>query len=196
MLDRHYPLIWPHDEPRTPAYERRQSSHFDVGQVRTHRDIDDALRKLEATNPILCSNMPVRSRDAMNKWKDDPGAALYFKIGPRSISICCDLYARPDDNVRAVYKIIEAMRTIERYGGRALSQKAFTGFVALPPPPDVWKMLGLSKGIAEALNERMRREYVMDGFRDRVKDGHANGADMAALVEARDEALKQMGIAS
>lgn len=194
MLDRTYPLVWPSGEPRTPADMRRGSSPFQVTPEKARKDLSEALSKFKAVNPILASNLPVRSGQAQNKHKDDPGAALFFRIGSRDISVCCDVYRDANDNVRAIFKIIEAMRTIERYGGRSMSDKAFTGFVALPPPPDVWKALGVSKSVAEALNGRMRREYVMDAFRNKVKDGHASGADMASLVEARDEALKQLGI--
>ncbi len=39
---------------------------------------------------------------------------------------------------------------------------------------------------------KMKREFVMEAFRDRAKE---SPPDMAALVEARDEALKQLGVA-
>lgn len=190
MIDRQYKLNWPADEPRTPVGDRRARSPFSMDFTRALRLIDQELERFRAIDVVLSHNDNRRG----NNLKD-PAAALYFKLGGRDISICCDLYFDVHDNIRAIGKIVEAMRTIERYGGQHLSQKSFTGFVALPPPPDIWKVLGVSKGVGEALNDKMRREYVMDAFRNKAKDGHSAGADMQALVEARDEALKQLGVA-
>jgi hypothetical protein len=190
VLDLKNPLVWPADEPRTPFNKKRSTSLFDTPEDKTRRQIENELRLFRATNVSLSYNNAFRGRI------DDPAVALYFDLpGGRSIAICCDLYYQRSDNIRALYKVIEAMRTIERYGGQHLSQKSFTGFAALPPPIDIWKSLGISKGVGEALNEKMRREYVMDGFRNKVKEGHGAGNDMAALVDAREEALKQLGVA-
>lgn len=199
-MSRHYPLMWPENEPRTPPDKKRTHSAFTVTPDRALRMLYEELKRFKARDVILSTNIPVRQdgglyADAMRRRIDDPAVALYFAIGTRSISVCCDLYERIDDNIRAIGKIIEAMRTIERYGGQHLSDKSFTGFVALPPPPDIWKTLGISKGVGEALSQKMRKEFVMDAFRDRAKEGHGAGRDMAALTEARDEALKQLGVA-
>lgn len=199
MINRKHPLTWPANEPRTPAKDQRTSSPFQVSPDKALRDLYRELDRFKATSVVLSSNVPVRAdgmlyADTARRKIDDAGVALYFDIGTRSIAICCDLYQRPDDNIRALFKIVEAMRTIERYGGHNISNKTFTGFVALPPPPDAWKTLGISKGIGEALNEKMRREYVMDAFRNKVKEGHGTGADMAAVTEARDQALEQLGV--
>lgn len=183
------PLTWPADEPRTPI--KRPSSPFQVTRHRTERQLEDELKRFRATEIILSYD-----RGRGGGAPKDSAAALYFTLpGGRKISICCDLYKSQDDNVRAIYMVIESMRTIERYGGQHLSQKSFTGFAALPPPKDVWQILGISKGVGEALSAKMKREFVQEAFRERVKEGHAAGADMAALTEARDEALKQLGVA-
>lgn len=199
MMNRHYPLNWPAGEPRTPAAKRRSSSPFNVSVDRTNRDLHAELRRFKAMNIFMSSNVPVRSdgmpyADAARRRIDDPGVALYFELGDRKISIACDLYERTDDNMRALFKVIEAMRTIERYGGQHLSQKSFTGFTALPPPKDVWSILGINRQLGEQLSKKMRREYVMEAFRERAKEGHGRGHDMAALVEARDQALQELGV--
>ena len=198
-MTRAYPLSWPDGEPRTPPAQQRTSSPFQVTPDKALRDLYRELERFKARDVILSSNVPVRSdgliyADAARRRIEDPAVALYFDLDGQNVSICCDLYLRPDDNIRALFKIVEAMRTIERYGGKRLSQKSFVGFAALPPPPDCWKSLGISKGVGEALNERMRKEYVMDAFRAKVKATHGTGADMAALVEAKDQALQQLGV--
>ena len=190
MIDRQYKLNWPKDEPRTPGLNKRSSSPFSMPFDKSLRQLDQELQRFRAIDVVLTHNDTRRGTRLQ-----DPAAALYFKLGGRDISICCDLYHDVSDNVRAIGKIVEAMRTIERYGGQHLSQKSFTGFVALPPPKDCWKTLGISKSVGEALSMKMRKEFVSDAFRDRAREGHGAGLDMAALVEARDEALKQLGVA-
>jgi hypothetical protein len=156
--------------------------------MQTLEELESLLTKFKAKNVILTGDAPFRGKI------EDAAIALFFDLpGPRPIAICCDLYYRQQDNIRAILKIAEAMRTIDRYGGQKMSQKSFTGFAALPAPPDIWKILGISKGVGEALSIKMRREFVMDAFRERAKVVHAAGGDVAALGAARDEALKQLG---
>jgi hypothetical protein len=189
-IERKSPLAWPETEPRTPAHQRQLKSLFNTSIGKTLDQLERELLRFRAKNIVLSIDLPFRGK------VNDAAAALFFDLpGSRAIAICCDLYHKQDDNIRALYKIVEGMRTIERYGGSNVSQKTFTGFAALPPPPDIWKVLGISKGVGEALNAKMRKEFVMDAFRNAAKDGHGAGKDMAALVEARDEALKQLGVA-
>lgn len=188
MLDRQYKLNWPIDEPRTPVGDRRQKSPFTKDFVRAFREMDQELQRFKATDVVLCHNDTRRSQPR------DAAAVLYFKLGGRDISIPCDLYFEVHDNIRAIGEVIKGMRRMEMYGGQRMSQKSFTGFVALPPPKDCWKTLGIAKSVGEALSMKMRKEFISDAFRDRAKDGHGAGADMAGLVEARDEALRQLGV--
>lgn len=189
-MDRKSPLAWPENEPRTPQHQRQSKSLFNTTIGKTLDQLERELLRFRAKNIILSIDLPFRGK------VNDSAAALFFDLpGDRAIAVCCDLYTKQDDNVRALFMVIQAMRTIERYGGQHLSQKSFSGFVALPPPRDVWQILRISKGVAEVLSEKLRREFVMEAFRMRVKEGHGAGADMAALTEARNEALKQLGVA-
>jgi hypothetical protein len=189
MIDRQYKLTWPADEPRTPPGDKRGRSPFSMDFIKALRAMDDELVRFKALDVLLTHNDNRRGTRLQ-----DPAAALYFKLGGRDISICCDIYFDVQDNIRAIGKIVEAMRTIERYGGQHLSQKSFTGFVALPPPPDIWKTLGISKGVGDALSDKLKREFVMEAFREKAKVVHGAGQDMAALVAARDQALEQLGV--
>lgn len=190
MLDRKTPLVWPDSEPRTPFDEKRARSPFGTAEEKTHRQLEDELRRFGAGDVVVSYNQATRSGRI-----DDPAVALYFTLPDgRQVTICSDLYYERRDNLRAIYMVIESMRTIERYGGKHLSQKSFTGFVALPPPKDVWSILGINQKTAQSLSSKLRREYVMESFRERARDGHSKGHDMAALVEARDLALKELGV--
>lgn len=185
---REYKLTWPADEPRTPPSERRTSSPFTMPADRVIRVLAAELVRFRARDVVLSTNDNRRHRP------NDPGASLFFSVGMRNVSICVDVFADTADNVRAIGKIVESMRTMERYGGQKTADKAFTGFAALPPPPDIWKTLGISKGVGEALSPKMKRDFVMEAFRERAKVVHGAGQDMAALVEARDQALEQLGV--
>lgn len=189
-MDRKSPLAWPANEPRTPAINRTGVSPFSVTPGRTLDQMAAELERFGAKNIILSIDLPFRGK------VNDTAAALFFDLpGDRKISICCDRYTKQEDNIRALYMVLTAMRTIERYGGQNLSQKSFSGFAALPPPPDVWHILGISKGVAEGLSSKLKREYVMEAFRERSREVHDAGGDVHALVEARNEALKQLGVA-
>lgn len=190
MIERKSPLAWPADEARTPLNQKRSKSMFDTSIGRTLDQLESELVRFRAKNIVLSIDLPFRGK------VNDPAAALFFDLpGDRAIAICCDIYYKQDDNVRALYKIVEGMRTIERFGGSNVSQKTFSGFAALAPPKDCWKTLGIAKSVGEALSMKMRKEFISDAFRDRAREGHGAGNDMAALVEARNEALKQLGVA-
>ena len=189
-MERKSPLAWPADEPRTPPGRRQAKSLFSTTVSKTLDQLERELLRFRAKNIVLSIELPFRGK------VNDSAAALFFDLpGARKIAICCDLYVKQEDNLRAIYMVIEAMRTIERYGGQHLSQKSFTGFAALPPPKDVWSILGLNKELGKQLSPKMRREYVMEAFRERAKEGHAKGADMAELVDAKEHALKELGVA-
>lgn len=190
MIDRQYKLSWPADEPRTPTDDRRKTSPFSMDFSKAYRQLDEELQRFGAVDVVLSHNDNRRDTVRMK----DAAAVIYFKIGGRDISIPCDLYFNVQDNIRAIGEVVKAMRRMEMYGGSRMSQKSFTGFVALPPPPDIWKMLGISKGVGEALSVKMRREFVMEAFREQSKIVHAAGGDMAAMVAARDQALEQLGV--
>lgn len=189
-MDRKSPLAWPENEPRTPPHKRQSKSMFNVTPGRTLDQLNAELVRFRAKNVVLSIDLPFRGK------VNDSAAALFFDLpGDRSIAICCDLYLKQEDNIRALYMVISAMRTIERYGGQNLSQKSFTGFAALPPPIDIWHMLGISKGVGEALSPKMKREFVMEAFRTKAAQLHAAGGDVDALKKARDQALEQLGVA-
>jgi hypothetical protein len=67
---------------------------------------------------------------------DDPGAAVFFQWRGRPFQVACDSYRRVHENIRAIFKTIEAMRTIERHGATQLLERAVQGFTALPPGAD------------------------------------------------------------
>ena len=95
------PLSWPDGEPRTPPAQQRTSSPFQVTPDKALRDLYRELERFKARDVILSSNVPVRSdgliyADAARRRIEDPAVALYFDLDGQNVSICCDLYLRPD----------------------------------------------------------------------------------------------------
>ena len=77
----------------------------------------------------------------------DPGAAVYFELKSKPVSLACDKWDRVEDNIWAIAKHIEALRGQERWGVGSIEQ-AFRGYMALPAigesgASDWWKTLGV-----------------------------------------------------
>ncbi|MGH8073692.1 MAG: J domain-containing protein [Lysobacter sp.] len=121
---------------------------------------------------------------------DDPGAAVYWTDAatpgnpPRCMAI--DRYDRVADNLAAVAATLEAMRAIERHGGAAILERAFTGFTALPAPEAKdpwWEVLGwrtramltaaaVDHGLQQSCNPlESERQLVVDAYR-RLRSQH------------------------
>jgi hypothetical protein len=208
-----YPLAWPTGQPRT---QYRKDAQFykrgaaDAGGWKPAKNltIAQSMERLRyevdrmgvnfEDDCLVSSNLKLNMSGLPRSDQGepaDPGVAVYWqsKSGPRVMAI--DIYNRVADNIAAVSKTLEYMRGIERHGGSHIQERAFTGFDALPPPDGCWKILAIDKTIVLSKAEQFRKAYVMDSFRIAARDGHGNGADMDRLVKARDEALKQIGVA-
>jgi len=151
MNTQKYPLDWPVGYPRTQSPQRSrfenptldksvknlvdEVSRLLYGRVHSRADVD----------VVISSNIPLRNdgfprADYMKSAIKDKGVAVYFKKEDTDIVICCDKWDTVESNMHAVYKTIEAMRSIERWGVSDFIQRSFTGFKALPagPEPRKW----------------------------------------------------------
>ena len=143
-------MQWPIGWPRTDEYERKRAafSYKPFGSSYTKpltfevatRHLYEELKRLGATDIILSSNLKLRN-DMVPYSKqgriEDPGIAVYFKYKSADQCIPCDKWDRPEDNIRAIAKTIEAIRGIERWGAKEMVDAAFRGFKALPAPDDI-----------------------------------------------------------
>ncbi len=156
MNSKQYPLEWPIGRARVQYPE---SSRFKPGSI--YAEAQDIFKQLEwmgARNIIISSNMQYR-HDGLPYTRqnvNDTGVAVYFKsTNGEEQCIPCDNWISLEENMRAIAKTIEAMRGIERWGGKSLMNAAFSGFKALPsalvtPPPDRekrpwWIVLGVDQ---------------------------------------------------
>lgn len=155
MNSKQYPLQWPMGRARLQNPDR---SKFKPGTIVS--EAQSVFRQLElmgASNIIISSNMQYKA-DGMPYYRQsvsDTGVAVYFKSADgEEQCIPCDQWISLEENLRAIAKTIEAMRGIERWGGRSLMNAAFSGFKQLPPstivtpPPDRphrdwWVVLGV-----------------------------------------------------
>lgn len=202
-----YPLAWPDGWGRSKS---RKSANFGRSEM-VHREgassyrqtkdltMDDAVNRLayelnrlgvnvvddSVISTNLRLNMSGRPRADQGE-PGDPGVAVYFqkKAGPMRV-IAIDAYNRVRDNIAAIAATLEAMRAIERHGGAQILERAFTGFDALPPPPDPFKILGVTRSAT--------KESVNAAWRAKVRAEAGPHGSQNLLVElnvARDQVLK------
>lgn len=187
-----FPLQWPTGWPRTAAH-RRQRSKFKPGALADEaQETRWELQRLGARHPVISTNIELR-RDGLpysnRRSPDDPGVAVYFTYEGRQQCIPCDRWATVEENLRAVWKSIEALRSLERWGAKSFVDAAFTGFTALPSPNTArawWEVLGVS--------QHASADEINAAYRSKAKAAHSDtgGSDsaMSELNVARDAGLK------
>jgi len=175
-----YPLQWPTGWKRTASAAQKQArfrkaSPGTSNGWRTQRDLTmfDALQRLlaelecmgiERDDVVISTNVPVRLDGLPRSGAVEPadsGAAVYWREAGHNRVMAIDLYDRVADNIAALAATLNAMRAIERHGGAAVLERAFTGFTALPAPgaKRPWfEVLGVSdKATAEEIRAAYRR---------------------------------------
>lgn len=153
-----YPLSWPEGWPRTPKQKRRNSpflrpvkfSSRGRSMDEARRGLADELARLGARGEVLSTNIQLRL-DGMpysnRSQPDDTGAAVYFELKGKPVSLACDKWNRVEDNIWAIVKHIESIRGQDRWGVGSVEQ-AFHGYMALPAPGQSsgiqwWTVLGV-----------------------------------------------------
>lgn len=209
-----YPLQWPVGWKRTEPGQRqpgrfgkasRTGGWNRVQDITIYQATERLLQELQrmaihADDVVLSTNVPTRldglpRSDA--KAPADPGAAVYWLDGGESRCMAIDLYTKVEMNVAALAATIEAMRAIERHGGAAILDRAFTGFAALPAPIAAgmkrhWREV-LEYGNGPANEAEITRNYrILAKAYHPDKPGGSN-EKMAELNTARDEALAAAG---
>lgn len=188
-----YPLYWPENRNRTLP-SKRQRSRFQTGFGMAVREVVSELRRLGATHQVVSTNVPTR-RDglplASAKRVDDPGVAVYFRYKNHQMVFACDRWDKAEDNIWAIAKTIGAMRGIERWGSGDMTDSAFSGFQALPPPSKrKWREV-LMVGDA-ALNVETAEHIYRKLAREAHPDSGGSHDRMAELNEAIADARREL----
>lgn len=202
-----YPLTWPDGWKRTMKNfhkEGKFSSKSYSGNkqpITVAQATDRVLRELERMgidlqDVIVSTNVRTRLDGRPRSGErepDDGGAAVYWQecTGERRV-MAIDLYGTVADNLAAVAATLDAMRAIERHGGAAILERAFTGFTALPAPDEGscwWTILGVPRNSSS--------EQIRSAFRKLANERHPDkgGTDaaMAELNVAFEQAQKEIG---
>lgn len=182
-----YPLAWPAEVPRT---KRRDSSPFRVAMRRAVADLEDALRLFAKDTYVAVSHVVISSNVTLGRDRpEDPGVAVYFEWDGAQRCIAVDRFSKPEDNVRAIYYVLEGRRQELRYGGLQMVRAAFAGFTALPAPGD-WRSV-LEVGPSASAEDAER------AFRSKAKEAHpdqpgGSAQRMTELNAARQAARREL----
>lgn len=192
-----FPLSWPPGWPRhTGAQDSDQRFKGPTFQWdRVYRGLKEELRRIGATNIVVSTNQPLRGDGmpyAQQRNIQDTGVAVYFTRGGRTLVMAQDRFWSIIGNMRSLTMAIEGLRQMERHGGAVMLERAFDGFLALAPPEDCWVIIGIPKQEVMSNFGDIRRQMIVQAFRDRARHLDGSGGDMDRLVKARDEALRQI----
>jgi hypothetical protein len=214
-----YPLQWPVGWKRTierdngrfgkseqrysGTYSYRRKEEITVAQS-VHRLLGELERMAVPEHDVVISTNIVLRLDGLPRSGQgepaDPGAAIYWRDqiavgGPQDRCMAIDRYSKVAQNIAALAATIEAMRAIERHGGAAILNRAFTGFTALPAPI-VAGMKRPWRAVLGAMEAAVNVTWIQARYRILASEHHPDkggtDAGMAELNQARDEALKEI----
>jgi hypothetical protein len=113
------------------------------------------------------------------------------------VCIAVDRYPKVEDNVQAIYHIIDGRRTELRHGGLHIVKATFTGLLALPSPGRRnWRDIFGLPDVGTPPHPDAR-SWIDDAYKKLARQAHPDrGGSVEAMAElniARDEALKEIG---
>jgi len=215
-----YPLCWPADWKRTPGYQRK-SPNFGKNERRYSSDgshswnqkkaltaadaaarVVEELERLRIKRDDMLISTNVRTRIDGQPRSDeppkdgDPGVAVYWetKSGERRC-MAIDAYNTVAGNIAAVAATLEALRAVERHGGAAILDRAFTGFTALPAPGQEafsWRdVLGVDRNERDVA--RITAQYRRVRSEAHPDRPHGSAERFNAIEQAWEQAQKEIG---
>lgn len=176
-----FPLHWPETLPRT---QNKVTSQFKTSLSAALKNVKGALQAFArdsgkaVTDIVLSSNVGGLAVDAPK----DTGVAAWFTWDGEQRCIAVDRYPKPEDNLQAIFHILEARRTEMRHGGLHIVRQTFKGFVALPAPEQWHAVLGVAPDATSAQIEAAFKAKAATAHPD--KGGSADA--MARLNAARN----------
>lgn len=188
-----YPLTWPHNIPRTKT---KTVSKFKTDLPAALKNVRSSLGLFATDSGKKVDGITISSNVTLGVDRpDDPGVAVWFTWDGMSVCIAVDRYPKVEDNLQAIYHIIDGRRTELRHGGLHIVRATFTGFQSLPAPDTKkpWRIVfGWDDGeiaTAGAVEKRFR-ELSKTRHPDMPTGSHEK---MSELNHARDEALREIG---
>jgi hypothetical protein len=191
-----YPLTWPHNIPRT---KNKAKSLFKTSLTTALKNVRSSLQLFASDSGKKVDGITISSNVSLGDDKpEDPGVAVWFQWDGMSVCIAVDRYPKVEDNVQAIFHIIDGRRTELRHGGLHIVRATFTGFAALPSPSQKreWReVLGINRfrpasDIEPRDIEASYRKLAQERHPDKPGGSHEA---MAELNRAREEGLKEVG---
>lgn len=154
------------------------------------RGLAGELARLGARKEVLSTNVKLRLDGlpySNQAQPDDVGAAVYFELKGKPVSLACDKWNRVECNIWAIVKHIEAIRGQERWGVGSVEQ-AFRGYMALPAPGQSsgiqwWSVLGVPINASA--------DQVKDAYRVLVAKHHPDKGGDVEMFHRVQEAWRQ-----
>lgn len=211
-----YPLSWPAGWKRTKSgnqqdakFGKKVSSSTSSYARSTRLTLHDGLQRvlveldrmgIDMRRVVISTNIVTRKDGFPRSGQREPvdaGAAIYWQEQdgtPRVMAI--DQYRRVADNLAAIGATLDALRAVERHGGAAILERAFTGFTAIAAPAaeKTWRdVFEYAPGAKVALAELNLRFRQMASKRHPDKQGGSHDA-MVELNRAYDQAAAEIGL--
>ncbi|MBX4883985.1 J domain-containing protein [Rhizobium bangladeshense] len=187
-----YPLTWPHNIPRT---KNKAVSKFKTSLPAALKNVRSSLQLFATDSGKKVEGITISSNVTLGVDRPaDSGVAVWFQWDGMSVCIAVDRYPKVEDNVQAIYHIIDGRRTELRHGGLHIVKATFTGLLALPAPDRKhWReVLGISSD-----DGTLSVEYIKLVYQRLAKAAHPDQGGsqdaMAELNRAREEALREIG---
>jgi len=133
-----YPLQYPVGKQRTIRPERARFGQHSVSQAINY--LKDEVYRLGGKDLVISTNLVLTLTGIPKSGQRNPsdsGVAVYFKLKDKDQCFPCDRWDKVEHNIWAIYKSIEALRGLERWGAKDMVESAFKGFQALPSPDQI-----------------------------------------------------------
>tara|TARA_Y100000310_G_scaffold165451_1_gene165179 strand:- start:90 stop:566 length:477 start_codon:yes stop_codon:yes gene_type:complete len=155
-----------------------------IGNLHTNRtwqetllDLRDCFRKWGIEEYMLPTMKEARSKGAVS---------IYFAVNGQWSYPRCQEFATPEQNIRAIFMALDAVRKADQRGIGAIMAEAVK-HLALPDPDDDAVILGCPPGTTNPLT-------LHAGYRQKSKDTHPdNGGDPEAFRRVQ-EAATRLGV--
>ncbi|MBO3760389.1 J domain-containing protein [Ciceribacter sp. L1K22] len=191
-----FPLSWPPTMPRFAG--KREKGLFKTSLNGALVNVKASLRAFGRDSGSPIEDIVISSNVTLGVTNpDDPGVAIWFIWDGEWRCIPIDRYASVAANLQALHHVLEARRVELRHGTLALVRATFQGFLALPAPAGKrpWtEVLGVERSPTPSVTianiEERYRALARTNHPDRGGDPDA----MAEINQARDEALKEVGL--
>jgi hypothetical protein len=156
------------------------------------------LRLLGAKGLVVSTNVELRLDGlpySETRHIADPGVAVYFTLDGEQLVMARDQFVTVAGNLRTLTLAVEAMRQLERHGGRMMMKRAFRGFLAITPPN--WKK-PWRQAFGKPPDWTGTRAEIDRTYREKARLCHpdAGGSNtiMAELNVAYEEACHELGV--